>query len=471
MRESGYDKLAEDSQRAFENLTDEISRNTELQNQIIKNMLSKASSNYQAAYNIINSTIQKNGLVFSEVTDQEIAKIDKIGTAMSAMVGDGSIFGDADSETFTGAASLANAALIDITTEAQNVANKINQTDLSEDNLFKDIMNAANDVVESLDMIITKINKINTTKIGSTTHKSNDDIQIGKEVGTPDANSTPHTTQNANKQSEVIPVKLKAKPATTTAKPTTTTKKFKVTDAQAKNAVDYIMKNLKYKKKQGDWENSINKPLWKHSDGIDRRVIIPEEVKKEAFKKLGSPGGEYNKDKLKTALVNTGIWDLLKEVRTVPTNKDATKANIQKPLYNGLDVYGYYAKGSKNIPKKQLAWTQEKGQELIYRRSDGAVLTPLNKGDKVFTAEMTENLWKIAKGMNVDVGRSVIDSNAIINNKPIINMSGMDNSIIIQGNADQNTVDQIRKIMDSRLDKFTKDLTKDFSMFGNKIRF
>lgn len=53
--------------------------------------------------------------------------------------------------------------------------------------------------------------------------------------------------------------------------------------------------------------------------------------------------------------------------------------------------------GSRRIPKNQNAWTQENGQELIYRSSDGAILTPLGRGDAVFTADMTQRLWDIAK--------------------------------------------------------------------------
>lgn len=60
-------------------------------------------------------------------------------------------------------------------------------------------------------------------------------------------------------------------------------------------------------------------------------------------------------------------------------------------------AFNKYAKGSKRIPSDQLAWTQEEGQELIFRSSDGAMLTPLKAGDKVFTAQMTDNLWNLAK--------------------------------------------------------------------------
>lgn len=56
-----------------------------------------------------------------------------------------------------------------------------------------------------------------------------------------------------------------------------------------------------------------------------------------------------------------------------------------------------YEKGSRNIPHDQLAWTQEKGSELIYRSRDKAIFTPLGAGDKVFTDEMTERLWRMAQ--------------------------------------------------------------------------
>lgn len=55
-----------------------------------------------------------------------------------------------------------------------------------------------------------------------------------------------------------------------------------------------------------------------------------------------------------------------------------------------------YAKGSKNIPFEQWAVTQEKGRELICT-ADGQMLTPLGKGDMVFTNKMSENLWKLAQ--------------------------------------------------------------------------
>lgn len=57
-----------------------------------------------------------------------------------------------------------------------------------------------------------------------------------------------------------------------------------------------------------------------------------------------------------------------------------------------------YATGKKRVPTNQNALTNEHGSELIYRTDSGAILTPLNQGDMVFTNEMSQRLWEIAKG-------------------------------------------------------------------------
>lgn len=67
-----------------------------------------------------------------------------------------------------------------------------------------------------------------------------------------------------------------------------------------------------------------------------------------------------------------------------------------------LNQLNGYTNGSKKINQNQLAWTQENGNEIIYRSTDGALLTPLNNGDMVFTNEMAQKLWEMAKG-NISV--------------------------------------------------------------------
>ena len=116
----------------------------------------------------------------------------------------------------------------------------------------------------------------------------------------------------------------------------------------------------------------------------------------------------YPKSKLN---VNTSIVDRLK-YRDFDSSYSARKSyysamggsgtytgssNQNKWMISEMAAHGY-KKGSKHIPEDQLAWTQEDGNEIIYRTSDGAMLTPLGQGDMVFTNEMSKRLWEISQG-------------------------------------------------------------------------
>ncbi|MBQ8233990.1 MAG: hypothetical protein IJZ36_00220, partial [Bacilli bacterium] len=54
-----------------------------------------------------------------------------------------------------------------------------------------------------------------------------------------------------------------------------------------------------------------------------------------------------------------------------------------------------YKRGTNNVLRSLSDWVHE--GEIVYRASDGAILQPFNSGDKVFTKEMSDNLWNIAK--------------------------------------------------------------------------
>ena len=67
-----------------------------------------------------------------------------------------------------------------------------------------------------------------------------------------------------------------------------------------------------------------------------------------------------------------------------------------KSLYAHLINVGGFASGTKKITKNEIAWTQENKPETIVRKSDHAVLTRLGKGDRVYNAAASENMWKAA---------------------------------------------------------------------------
>lgn len=151
----------------------------------------------------------------------------------------------------------------------------------------------------------------------------------------------------------------------------------------------------------------------------DQRQSFQNQIKelesqlKQLYGELNSVENKYqfeksstkNKDKLQDLKNNyiekkSGLNAMIQDVTH---NKDVLQqfiADLDKQsaqLDKDLASINGYEKGSEHIDKRQLAWTQENKRELIYRAADGALLTELNPGDKVFTNEMTENLWKMAQ--------------------------------------------------------------------------
>ncbi len=66
------------------------------------------------------------------------------------------------------------------------------------------------------------------------------------------------------------------------------------------------------------------------------------------------------------------------------------------PTSTDLNQFGNvtgYASGTRKVDRDKVAWTQENGQEVIVRKSDGAILTPLSRGDSVIPNNLTNNLF------------------------------------------------------------------------------
>ena len=61
-----------------------------------------------------------------------------------------------------------------------------------------------------------------------------------------------------------------------------------------------------------------------------------------------------------------------------------------------LNQLSGYATGKQNFLDDEIAWTQENGKEFIVRPSDGAILTPIAKGDSVLTSAASGNIWDMA---------------------------------------------------------------------------
>ena len=75
-----------------------------------------------------------------------------------------------------------------------------------------------------------------------------------------------------------------------------------------------------------------------------------------------------------------------------------------------------------------MTWTQEKGQEYIVRPSDGAILTPVAKGDSVLTAQASNNIWQMANSPaefikdNLNLSAANVPNNSNVQNSYIQNL-------------------------------------------------
>lgn len=188
------------------------------------------------------------------------------------------------------------------------------------------------------DNVVTAINNLIDKITGLVGGDSNSD----KSSNTPTDNPKPNTNTDVKQ-------------------PTTNSKQpSQPIDTQSKSETDsiFIPQKSVYPKDKLDKERSIEDRLkyYDYASDFSSRAIY--------YKKLGGSGAY-------TGSGTQNSW-LLKKMKEVG-----------------------YASGT-NYAKAGLHWTQENGDELIIRKSDGALLTPLSMGDKVVNADGTSNLFTFA---------------------------------------------------------------------------
>ena len=188
----------------------------------------------------------------------------------------------------------------------------------------------------------------------------------------------------------------------------------------------------------------------KNTTSIDDKLKKEKKAVKDAIN-----SGKSRSKKLtdKENQEHADLWKyIVKNYGRTPTNKmykklggilgvktDDTVTSKQKTAILNRMKFNGYKKGSEHIDKSQLAWTQEDKREMIYRASDGAVLTKLNPGDKVFTNEMTENLWEMAQ-MNPSLLTSGIN---YMPNLPEMTKSAGTSTIVEVGDIVMNGVNDV----------------------------
>lgn len=170
----------------------------------------------------------------------------------------------------------------------------------------------------------------------------------------------------------------------------------------AEKAAKYIRKNMDPAKKKRKDLSDVNKKIYDMTGG---QTLSGNELE-GLSKKLGITHNNAKKDgNLYQKLNEIGLFDDGWKIR----NNSITHVGT---VIGNLDSF---AKGAKSIPKDMLAITQEAGLEFI--RTDDGMLTPLKKGDSVFSHDQSKNLWEMSKHNPSDLfnGARIISSPTPIN--------------------------------------------------------
>ena len=144
-------------------------------------------------------------------------------------------------------------------------------------------------------------------------------------------------------------------------------------------------------------------------------------------------GNMYQGQKVYITKINTASW----ATKPYHISTGNTLGNGDLGWVDLNQLKGYRT-GSRRINGSQWAWTQEDNkEELIFRASDGAMLTPLNDKDMVFNNEQVQKLWEMSKGLDMSRFINLNTSNMIGNLPNIVNRNEMNQKIEVQQHFDR----------------------------------
>lgn len=389
MQSQGYDKLAEDLDQIIDDTKYSLSHNAEFQENTVQNMLNNIVSMYSEAYGKINSIISSTGIVksseFSNSHEQASTQSGASQQKQEALVEQSNNVASKEAnDIVTSALNLANVsagsfsgnantnntrieAAIDKERDESNrkiaevslSTTSVSGTEGTSSETFKVRLIRPTDAKESLQWR-SKNTSIATVSGNSDTYK----------ISFKSPGSTTVEAYGSNGVLATVSVKVNPKPAPPPPAPTQNTSTNKLGDGKARVGDKATLKSGKWYY-YDSWGAS---PAGRLYNGVKHGVIIDS----------------YSNTKYGGTISQTGAYDV--HIKSA----DGKYPDLGWVQLNELEDY---KTGAKKIDKDKLAWTQENGDsEIIYRKSDGAMLTSLGKGDTIFSHENVQTLWNILNG-------------------------------------------------------------------------
>lgn len=422
--QDGYDQMSENLDESLEDLEYSIATSSEKQLEIVQSMLNQMVASYQEAYGKINTIVNETGFVGTDSFNDTVN----------------------NTSTSSGASSITNNATQSQSTvkPSDNVSN-INSSNTS---------NTNTSAIES--EIKKEPNTDNRLCAELTLSKSSVSVQEGSSTSV-SASIRPNDAKNKSlswtpKDASVVSVTSDGK--ITGLKPGSTTIVVSTTDGSNLRQTVSVTVTKK---------PNPPKPQAPKNNTTTQGNGVPDVGDKVTF-----VGGVYHEDSYGNGRWgNQGLGGSMYITKINPNSPYPIHLSTGSKLGSGdrgwlkrNQIKGY-ARGSKHINGKRWALTQEKGQELIARLSDGSLLTPLDNGDKVFTKEQTDNLWEMSK--NFDISDYVkLDMESLFGKfSDFINRNDMrqsseinmnfDTLLTIEGNVTKDALPGLEKAIDKMI--------------------
>ena len=461
MQSQGFDKLSSDLQDSLDNTEYEISHNADKQLEIINSMLDKAVSSYQEAYGKINSIIKNTGWVGS--TDFNNTQSD-LGTETGVKNQNSNA-----SQSQSSANKNPSSAASGTKTDPINSNSKVN-SDLA-DQLVKPEDTTNRKVAElKVSPTYTTLEEGKSTSITATI-RPND--AANKTLAWKSSNESIATVSNGT-------VKAK-KPGSCTITATTT-------DGSGLSAKVSIKVNAKPKPPK---PQPKPQPAKTGGDGIPRVgdvVTFTGSYYNDSWG-MAPKGSRFSGQPGAVVIDSYTAREYGGNGRTTGDFKIHIKS-AHDPNYSDLgwvrlsQISGY-EKGTDRIHGDQLVWTNENKDtkhhgvsELIYRKKDGAVLTPVQDGDSILPANFVSNLAALSAidprefGMNVSTTPNLVQTNIPQNISNVGNVTvtnHYDSLLNVEGNVDRDALPGLQKILEKSYTYTTKKLADEYGKLGHKI--
>ena len=462
MQSQGFDKLSSDLQDSLDNTEYEISHNADKQLEIINSMLDKAVSSYQEAYGKINSIIKNTGWVGS--TDFNNTQSD-LGTETGVK-----------NQNSNASQSQSSANKNPSSTASGTKTDPIQSNDKANSDL-------ADQLVKPEDTTNRKVAELKVSPT-STTLEEGKSTSITATIRPNDAANKTLAWKSSNESIATVSngtVKAK-KPGSCTITATTT-------DGSGLSAKVSIKVNAKPKPPK---PQPKPQPAKTGGDGIPRVgdvVTFTGSYYNDSWG-MAPKGSRFSGQPGAVVIDSYTAREYGGNGRTTGDFKIHIKS-AHDPNYSDLgwvrlsQISGY-EKGTDRIHGDQLVWTNENKDtkhhgvsELIYRKKDGAVLTPVQDGDSILPADFVSNLAALSAidprefGMNVSTTPNLVQTNIPQNISNVGNVTYHYDALLnienVEGNLDRDALPGLQKILEKSYTYTTKKLADEYGRLGHKI--